>query len=200
MLTSKFHTIPSQINTHSSNVHLANYHMYLERQEGDSRASRSRGRRPPRVALTLTRPADLSFSFSPSPIPLSLHTPFPRFSPTRYNHIPPPGHATSRRRFHGSAIFAGPLDTDIHGPPTFGGIICAIEVIPPCLAGTKLPLRPAVSLTSRDLILFLLLKAKISHVTMTTMMIFEIRFYSPATYVNQSWLSTHETTIVHGYI
>ncbi|XP_018404874.1 PREDICTED: uncharacterized protein LOC108781420 [Cyphomyrmex costatus] len=42
----------------------------------------------------------------------------------------------------GSAIFAGPLDMDIHGPSTFGGIICAIEVIPPCLVENEATISP----------------------------------------------------------
>lgn len=119
--------------------------MYLQRQEGDSRALRSRGRRPLRVALTLTRPTDLSFSFSLCQPPFSRYA-LPSVSPTRYNHIPHQDTQPLGDGFHGSAIFAGPLDTDIHGPPTFGGIICVIEVIPPCLARTNLPVRPAVSL------------------------------------------------------
>lgn len=35
---------------------------------------------------------------------------------------------------------------DIHGPSTFGGIICAIEVIPPCLVENE---ATVISLTSR---------------------------------------------------
>lgn len=105
---------------------------YLQRQEGGSRASRSRGRRPLRVALTLTRPADLSLS--------PLNTPFSWVSPTLYYHVPTRTRSLSETGVHGSAIFAGPFDTDIHRPSTFSGIICTIEVIPPCFARTKLPL------------------------------------------------------------
>ena len=86
------------------------------------RASRSRGRWPARVALTLTRPADLSFSRPPShpPPPSSFAYPYPTVVALLYS-LPAPhsfawlprlscSHSRPRRLFrtvHDSAIFAG---------------------------------------------------------------------------------------------
>lgn len=83
------------------------------------RASRSRGRWPARVALTLTRPADLSFS---RPHRASCLSP-----PSL---LPPPPHSDGPRF---SSIFAGATRHGyIRSAHAFGGIIYVIEAVPPC--------------------------------------------------------------------
>lgn len=86
------------------------------------------------MALTLTRPADLSFS-----CPHRRYLPYPRHC--QLSALPTslaPSIlllalvlASSFGRSMVLLFSRGPLDTDIYGPPTFGGIIYVIEAVPP---------------------------------------------------------------------